>query len=85
MIRHAGASTCRISVSAARGSITVVVSDDGRGGESPFGSGLMGMRERIEALGGTLARDASRGTRLEIHLPLSSGGRDAAGMPAGGA
>ena len=45
----------------------------------------MGMRERIEALGGTLARDASRGTRLEIPLPLSSGGRDAAGMPAGGA
>ncbi len=85
VIRHAGASACRISVAAAHGSITVVVSDDGRGGETPFGSGLMGMRERIEALGGTLARDASRGTRLEIHLPLSSAGCRAAAVPAGGA
>ena len=46
------------------------VEDDGRGGEAPFGNGLTGMRERIQALGGVLRRETDRGTRLLIKLPL---------------
>jgi two-component system sensor histidine kinase DesK len=48
----------------------LTVSDDGRGGSDPFGSGLTGMRERVETLGGTLRRDGAGGTTLTITLPL---------------
>lgn len=85
VIRHADASACQISASASDGMVTVIVSDDGRGGDAPFGSGLMGMRERIEALGGTLSRDTRRGTRLEIHLPVPGVERRSAVAPGGGA
>lgn len=71
VIRHAQASSCVISVVQADDTITLAVSDDGRGGDAPAGSGLAGMRERIEALGGTLSRDTRRGTRLEIRVPLA--------------
>jgi len=51
----------------------VVVLDDGAGiDDSPYGFGIMGMRERAVILGGTLgvrSRDAG-GTRVEIHVPL---------------
>ncbi|HEY3841585.1 MAG TPA: hypothetical protein VGL72_33675, partial [Bryobacteraceae bacterium] len=46
------------------------ISDDGRGGCAPEGSGLNGMRERVESLGGTLERDGSSGTRLLIRIPV---------------
>jgi two-component system sensor histidine kinase DesK len=45
--------------------------DDGQGGDQIEGNGLRGMRERIEALGGTLARETSTGTRLTIQFPLT--------------
>ena len=45
--------------------------DDGRGGDMAEGNGLRGMRERIEALGGTLERDTRTGTRLSIEFPLT--------------
>ena len=51
------------------------VQDDGRGGDAPFGNGLSGMRERIQALGGVLRRETDRGTRLLITLPLIGRGR----------
>ena len=34
-----------------------------------FGAGLLGMRERVESIGGTLARDMTSGTRLTITIP----------------
>lgn len=46
------------------------VQDDGRGGDAPFGNGLSGMRDRIQALGGVLRRDTAQGTRVMISLPL---------------
>jgi two-component system sensor histidine kinase DesK len=50
----------------------LTVADDGRGGDDPEGSGLRGMRERLAAFGGSLERDGSGGTRLQIVLPRNA-------------
>jgi len=68
IVRHARATHCRIALVPRDGAYDVTVVDDGRGGEEPFGSGLKGMRERIEALGGTLTRDGSKGTTVTITM-----------------
>jgi two-component system sensor histidine kinase DesK len=68
--RHAAARRCRIRIDEADGSVRLTVEDDGRGGEVREGSGLRGMRERLEALGGTLAVDGSDGMRVVATLPL---------------
>jgi two-component system sensor histidine kinase DesK len=47
------------------------IQDDGRGGGVVEGNGLRGMRERIEALGGTFERENHVGTRLSIEFPLT--------------
>jgi two-component system sensor histidine kinase DesK len=70
VIRHAGATRCHIRFYARDGSALMEVEDDGRGGDAPFGNGLTGMRERIQALGGVLRRDTDRGTRILIKLPI---------------
>jgi len=51
---------------------TLEVADDGRGASGPEGNGLRGMRERLEALGGSLRLLTANGTRLIIDLPLAS-------------
>jgi len=71
IVRHAHATRCRIALMPHDGSYAVTIVDNGRGGEATFGSGLNGMRERIEALGGTLSRDGSSGTTVTITMPLS--------------
>jgi signal transduction histidine kinase len=51
------------------------VSDDGVGGaDSGRGSGLVGLRDRVEAVGGRMAVESPRGggTALEVELPLAS-------------
>jgi two-component system sensor histidine kinase DesK len=70
VIRHSAATRCHIKFYAQDGSALMEVQDDGRGGEAPFGNGLSGMRERIQALGGALLKDGAQGTRLRISLPL---------------
>ena len=72
VIRHAAATKCHIRFYAQDGSALMEVQDDGRGGDAPFGNGLIGMRERIDALGGVLMRETERGTRLSIRLPLKA-------------
>jgi len=50
------------------------VADDGVGGAAPGrGSGLVGLVDRVEALGGQLSIDspAGQGTTLSIELPLT--------------
>jgi signal transduction histidine kinase len=51
----------------------VEVRDDGRGGADPAeGSGLLGLRDRVEAIGGTmrLTSPPGAGTSLRVDLPL---------------
>ncbi len=72
VVRHAGATHATIRFSQTGGEFQLEVADDGRGGEHAEGNGLAGMRERIEALGGAVARDGSRGTRVIVRLPVRS-------------
>ncbi len=74
VVRHAGAKSCRISVAQEENRCRLTIADDGRGGANPFGSGLTGMKERVEAEGGRLERKGSPGTRLTILLPFFSRG-----------
>jgi two-component system, NarL family, sensor histidine kinase DesK len=71
VVRHAKATVCKVRLKASGEACELEVSDNGGGGNGPDGSGLSGMRERIEALGGSLERDGRSGTRLRIRLPLS--------------
>jgi signal transduction histidine kinase len=71
--KHAKASVVRVDVETADGALHVTVTDDGGGGASPErGSGLVGLRDRVEALGGSLVlrSPAGEGTSLAAVLPL---------------
>ncbi len=73
VIKHAHASSAVISVGERAGSLFVEVSDSGVGGAVlGAGSGLAGLADRVEALGGTLAIESpiGGGTRLSAELPL---------------
>jgi two-component system sensor histidine kinase DesK len=72
VVRHAEASRCNVSLKRNESLCTLEVADDGRGAAGPEGNGLRGMRERLEALGGSLRLLSSNGTRLIIDLPLAS-------------
>lgn len=71
VVRHAQASKCVLRFVTHEGKTALEVEDDGRGGVREEGNGLRGMRERIEALGGRLAVEGTRGTRLTIELPVT--------------
>jgi signal transduction histidine kinase len=73
-VRHAAASVVYVEVTVAGDEMTVRVSDDGVGGASPAtpgGSGLLGMRDRVVALGGgmTMTSPTGGGTTLVARLP----------------
>ncbi len=69
VLRHARARRCRISLARRKGRVVLEVADDGRGGLAPEGSGLTGMRERLQALGGRVARSGDGGHTLRVELP----------------
>jgi two-component system, NarL family, sensor histidine kinase DesK len=71
IVRHAHARHCRLRVARNNGNGVLEIHDDGRGGLNTDGNGVRGMRERIEALGGTLVHDPSRGTGLTFEFPLT--------------
>ena len=69
--KHANAGMVEVFVEAGRRVLSLSVRDDGVGGADPDGSGLAGLRERAEALGGTLELTSppGRGTSLHVRLP----------------
>ena len=70
VIRHAGARNCAVVIDQDEsGRRRVVVEDDGGGSGAPEGMGIRGMRERLAMVGGTLAVEGGRGTRVLIELP----------------
>ena len=71
VVRHAEAHRCNLTLRRRELLCTLEVADDGRGADGPEGNGLRGMRERLEALGGSLRLLSSDGTRLIIDLPLA--------------
>jgi two-component system sensor histidine kinase DesK len=69
--RHARARNVRVSLRAVARQWQLRVEDDGSGGAIRPGNGLAGMRERLQALGGSLHIEPAglRGTRLSAELP----------------
>ncbi len=82
IVRHAHAKNASVSLHFKKGAIEVHVRDDGRGfnveeaissKDRPRGLGLLGMKERIELMNGTLSilsRSGSGGTEINIEIPL---------------
>ncbi len=77
VVRHAGARRVTLTLAARETSLSAVVEDDGRGfvpeadAAHPTGLGLIGMRERARAAGGSLVIESrpGRGTRVEVEIP----------------
>ena len=73
--KYASARSVSVKVERVNGTAVVEVADDGRGGADPArGSGLRGLADRVEALGGTLVVESSAGlgTRLRAEIPCVS-------------
>jgi signal transduction histidine kinase len=71
--KYAAAATVQVKVEAADDVLSASVRDDGQGGADPErGSGLLGLKDRVEALGGTFALQSplGGGTSLQIEIPL---------------
>lgn len=73
-LRHAGASSIVVTGAAQDGRYRLAVIDDGRGGAERTidGSGMRGLRDRAQALGGTLRVESpvGGGTTIVAELPL---------------
>jgi signal transduction histidine kinase len=73
--KHAHATSMDVRVAADGGLLRICVRDDGRGGADPtHGTGLVGLIDRVEALGGllTLRSPPGAGTTLQVALPLTA-------------
>ena len=72
-VKHAGASVLRVDVRVGE-TVVLEVADDGRGGAAFDGSGLVGLRDRVEALRGRLLLTSppGEGTTLRAEFPLAS-------------
>jgi signal transduction histidine kinase len=78
--KHAGATSVRVAMRQSDNQLEVEIRDDGRGfdqearrqAQHPAGLGLLGMRERVEMLGGTLDISSApgSGTRLSLRIPV---------------
>ena len=71
--KHARARRSWVSIRERDRSLAVLVGDDGCGGADPQGSGIAGLRARVEALDGSLMFDSppGRGTVLDVRLPCA--------------
>jgi two-component system sensor histidine kinase DesK len=70
VIRHARATRCTIRLEAEETVCRLVVADNGKGSRGREGYGLIGMRERLQSLGGSLLREVGAGTRLIAAVPI---------------
>ena len=71
--KHAAAARVTVAITAGAGRLRVEVADDGVGGADPArGSGLRGLADRVETIGGTLRVESTpgHGTRLAAEIPF---------------
>lgn len=82
VLRHAGATTCRIGLTDTDGVLQLSVTDDGAGAPAtPSGrlGGLEGLRDRLQAVGGELGTESSAaGFRLVATVPVGTAARTGA-------
>jgi signal transduction histidine kinase len=73
--KYARASVVHVDLQASERALRVAVRDDGLGGADPArGSGLLGLKDRAEAIGGTISLRSPHGagTSLQVELPLDN-------------
>jgi signal transduction histidine kinase len=72
--KHAGGAGARVRLAIEGDRLRIEVADDGPGGADPAGSGLTGLRHRVEALDGTLhvISPPGGGTTIRAELPCGS-------------
>jgi signal transduction histidine kinase len=78
--KHAQASVVDVRAEGGDGALILSIRDDGIGGADPSrGSGIIGLKDRVEALGGTMSvlSPAGCGTTLDVQLPAGPGGAPA--------
>ena len=78
VLKHAGATRVRLAVAQREDRLEAIIEDDGQGGPNALagsGHGLVGMRERVATLGGSLETGMrpEGGFRVSIVLPLAGG------------
>jgi signal transduction histidine kinase len=75
VVKHARATRATVRAAVDDGVLAVEVRDDGDGGADREGHGLVGLADRVDALGGRLQIESSEGegTVLAARLPLSTG------------
>jgi signal transduction histidine kinase len=76
--KHAAAARVAVAVTASEDRVKVEVVDDGVGGaDAARGSGLRGLADRVETLGGTFQVESvpGHGTRLAAEIPLGGQAR----------
>ena len=76
--KHAHASVVSVAVDVRHGVLELSIRDDGSGGADPArGSGLIGLTDRVDALGGTIevSSPVGPGTSLHVRLPLEASSR----------
>jgi signal transduction histidine kinase/CHASE3 domain sensor protein len=74
--KHANASAVQVDVDRDDGLVRLAIRDDGVGGADPArGSGLVGLKDRVEATGGSLRVESrpGEGTSLLVELPVDAG------------
>ncbi|HEV7640473.1 MAG TPA: GAF domain-containing protein [Gaiellaceae bacterium] len=77
-VKHAKASILELAVKSGDDHLALTISDDGVGGADPSrGSGLIGLRDRVEAVGGTISvvSPSGGGTTLHVLIPMAADAR----------
>jgi signal transduction histidine kinase len=72
-VKHAHASVIHVEVTVVDHALHLGIRDDGAGGADPTrGSGLVGLKDRVETLGGTITvqSPAGAGTSLQVEFPI---------------
>ncbi len=76
IVKHARATAASVEVARRGDVLHIAITDNGIGfdpARTAAGVGLAGMRERVQALGGTFAMESVSGTRIAITLPAATG------------
>jgi signal transduction histidine kinase len=73
VVKHSRAAKAEVAAAVSDGWLRVEVRDDGVGGADPYGHGLLGIADRVAALGGRIGVESppGAGTVLTAELPLS--------------
>ena len=70
VVKHASASRADVRVEEGAGGLVVDIADDGVGGAAPGAHGLGGLRDRVEALGGSLTVSSPPGAGTIVHAAV---------------